>query len=74
MDVKPVDKKCRTPKGVSIKLPTESAEAFFSEMEKYGVKICALTSARCTIHFTHECFGNILESAGVNLENGNPPS
>ena len=74
MDVKPVDKKCRTPKGVSIKLSTESAEAFFSDMEKYGVKICALTSAKCTIHFTHECFGNILESAGVNLENGNPPS
>lgn len=74
MDVKPVDKKCRTPKGDTVKLPTESAEAFFSKMSDYGVKICALTSARCTMHYTHECFGNILESAGVNLENGNPPS
>lgn len=74
MDVKPVDKKCRTPKGVSIKLPTETAEEFFSKMSEYGVKICALTSARCTMHYTHECFGNILETAGVNLENGNPPS
>jgi hypothetical protein len=73
MDVKPVDKKCRTPKGVSIKLPTDTAE-FFNEMAKYGVKIRALTSARCTMHYPHECFGNILETAGVNLENGNPPS
>jgi len=73
MDVKPVDKKCRTPKGVSIKLPSDTVE-FFNEMAKYGVKICALTSARCTVHFAHECFGNILETAGVNLENGNPPS
>jgi hypothetical protein len=73
MDVKPVDKKCRTPKGVSIKLPTDTAE-FFNEMAKYGVKIRALTSARCTVHFAHECFGNILETAGVNLENGNPPA
>ena len=67
MDVKPVDKKCRTPKGVSIKLPTESAEAFFDEMSKYGVKICALTSAKCTIHFTHECFGNILELSLIHI-------
>ena len=69
MDVKPVEKKA---KGV-IKNKYDTAEDFFKALASFDVKIGAFTAAKVTMHYTHECFGNILEAAGVNLENGVPP-
>jgi hypothetical protein len=69
MDVKQVEKKA---KGV-IKNKYDTAEEFFKALATFDVKIGAFTAAKVTMHFTHECFGNILEAAGVNLENGVPP-
>lgn len=69
MDCKPVDKKTRAAKD-TVKLPLDSSKAFFDTLSNTGIKMCACTAARCIIHYTHECFGNILESAGINLQNG----
>jgi hypothetical protein len=69
MDVKAVEKKAKA----VIKNKYETAEDFFKALLNFDVKICAFTAAKVTMHFTHECFGNILEAAGVNLENGVPP-
>lgn len=69
MDVKAVEKKAKA----VIKNKYETAEDFFRALMQFDVKICAFTASKVTMHFTHECFGNILEAAGVNLENGVPP-
>lgn len=72
MDCKQIDKKTRGAKD-PIKLPTDT-RPFFDTLKNLGIKMCACTAARCVIHYTHECFGNILESAGINLQNGPVPS
>jgi hypothetical protein len=66
MDSKPVDKKLRGGKD-PVKLPLESNEAMFTTLKNLGIKIGVLSEATVVCHYTHECFGNILEAAGVEL-------
>lgn len=66
MDTKLVDKKTRGAKD-PIKLPVDSPKEFFQALQSVGIKICACTAARCTVHYTYECVSNILESAGINI-------
>jgi hypothetical protein len=66
MDAKPVDKKIRGGKD-PIKLPLENNEEMFSALSKIGVKIGVASEALVVCHYVHECFGNILEAAGVQL-------
>ena len=40
-------------------------DVMFSRFKEYGVKIVAFTAAQVTSTYTHECFGNIVNSAGV---------
>jgi hypothetical protein len=70
MDIKTVEKKAKTVVKNKYNTPGE----FFKALQASDIKICAYTGARVTMHYTHECFGNILEASGVNLENGKPPS
>lgn len=65
MDAKPVDKKIRGGKD-PIKLPLDNEE-MFSCLAKIGVKIGVASEAIVVCHYVHECFGNILEAAGVQL-------
>ena len=67
MDCKPVDKKIRGGKD-PIKLPLENNEDMFTTLSKIGVKIGVASEALVVCHYVHECFGNILEAAGVKLE------
>lgn len=69
MDIKPIEKKAKTVVKNRYNTPGE----FFKALQASDVKIGAYTAARVIMHYTHECFGNILEASGVNLENGNPP-
>ena len=66
MDAKPVDKKIRGGKEM-VKLPLENNEEFFATLSRIGVKIGVASEAIVVCHFVHECFGNILEAAGVQL-------
>jgi hypothetical protein len=66
MDCKSVDKKLRGGKD-PVKLPLDSNEAMFTCMKTIGVKIGVASEAIVVCHYTHECFGNILEAAGVEL-------
>jgi hypothetical protein len=66
MDAKPVDKKLRGGKE-TIKLPLDSNEAMFATLKNIGVKIGVMSEAIVVCHYTHECFGNILEASGVEL-------
>jgi len=66
MDAKPVDKKLRGGKE-QLKLPLDSNEAMFSALKNMGIKIGVASEAIVVCHYTHECFGNILEAAGVEL-------
>jgi hypothetical protein len=70
MDVKQTEKKAKN----VIKMKFDSATDFFDKLKDSDIKICAFSGARCTVHFAHECFGNILETSGVNIENGAPPA
>jgi hypothetical protein len=67
MDTKQVDKKSRGAKD-SVKLPVDSPKEFFDTLLKLGIKMCACSAAKCTVHYTHECISNIMESAGVNVQ------
>jgi hypothetical protein len=40
----------------------------FGTLSKIGVKIGVASEALVVCHYVHECFGNILEAAGVKLE------
>jgi hypothetical protein len=40
---------------------------FFDKLKSDGVKICACTAARCTVHYIHKCIANILETSGVTV-------
>jgi hypothetical protein len=66
MDAKPVDKKLRGGK-VNIVLPLNDNEAMFSRLLSLDVKIGVASEATVICHFVHECFGNILEAAGVEV-------
>ena len=66
MDTKPVDKKLRGGKE-AIKLPIDSNEAMFTTLKNLGIKIGVASEANVVCHYVHECFGNILEAAGVEL-------
>jgi hypothetical protein len=66
MDAKPVDKKIRGGKEM-IKLPLDNDEEMFATLARIGLKIGVASEAIVVCHFVHECFGNILESAGVEL-------
>jgi hypothetical protein len=67
MDAKPVDKKLRGGKE-RIKLPLENDEEMFKTLARIGIKIGVASEAIVVCHYIHECFGNILEAAGVQLE------
>lgn len=66
MDAKPVDKKLRGGK-VPVKLPADAGEMFGTLMG-LGIKIGVASEAIVVCHYVHECFGNILEASGVNLQ------
>jgi hypothetical protein len=66
MDAKPVDKKIRGGKE-PVKLPIDSNEAMFTTLKNIGIKLGVASEAIVVCHFTHECFGNILEASGVEL-------
>lgn len=66
MDSKPVDKKLRGGKE-TIKIPYDNNEAMFAALRNLGIKIGVASEAIVVCHFVHECFGNILEAAGVEL-------
>jgi hypothetical protein len=67
MDTKQVDKKSRGAKD-SVKIPVDSPKELFACLQHLGIKICACSAAKCTVHYTHECISNIMESAGVNVQ------
>jgi len=67
MDAKPVDKKLRGGK-TTINLPIDNNEKMFDVLSAIGIKIGVASEAVVVCHFVHECFGNILEAAGVRLE------
>ena len=64
IDTKPVMKALKDKKGEGIKLPSKTSE-IFEKFKRVGVKIYTYTAARLTVTYTHECLGNILETAGV---------
>lgn len=66
MDARPVDKKLRGGK-VPVTLPLLNNEAMFDTLRKEGIKIGVLSTATVICHFVHECVGNILEAAGVQV-------
>ena len=63
MDAKPVDRKLRGDK-VQVKLQTDN---LFGHLASLGIKIGVASEAVVICHYVHECFGNILEAAGVEL-------
>jgi hypothetical protein len=67
MDGKAVDKKLRVGKD-TVKLPLENNEEMFSRLKDLGVKIGVASEALVVCHYVHECFGNILEASGVQLQ------
>ena len=66
MDAKPVDKKLRGGK-VPVTLPLLNNEAMFDCLKKEGIKIGVLSTCTVICHYVHECLGNILEAAGVQV-------
>jgi hypothetical protein len=66
MDAKPVDKKLRGGK-VPVTLPILNNEMMFDCLKKEGVKIGLLSTCTVICHYVHECLGNILEAAGVQV-------
>lgn len=67
MDTKPVDKKLRGGK-TNVNLPVDNNEKMFDTLTAIGLKVGVASEAVVVCHFVHECFGNILEAAGVRLE------
>jgi hypothetical protein len=67
MDAKPVDRKLRDGK-TPVKLPLDNNEEMFGTLLKIGIKIGVASEAIVVCHYTHECFGNIVEASGVRLE------
>ena len=61
---KNVQKKIRDRRTGTVKIPPKSS-LMFEKFKESGVKIVAYTSAEVTSTYTHECFGNILNSSGI---------
>ena len=59
LNCKSVVKSLKEKKGEGIKVPMKREELF------HKLKVCAFTKARVVATYTHECLGNILETAGV---------
>ena len=59
LDSKQVIKSLRERKGDGFKVPHNHSDLFTK------IKTCAFAKSRVTLTYTHECLGNILESAGV---------
>jgi hypothetical protein len=59
LDSKQTIKSLRERKGDGIKVPHNHSDIFTK------IKACAYAKARVTLTYTHECLGNILESAGI---------
>jgi hypothetical protein len=66
MDARPVDKRLRGGE-TTIQLPVTHDGIMFARLQQIGVKIGVMSEAVVVCHFVHECFGNILEAAGVQL-------
>lgn len=60
MDSKKIYKKLK-------KFPVRRDE-WISKMLSSDVKICAYSKAKCTVSYNHECYGNILQTAGVKVK------
>ena len=67
MDGKAVDKKLRGGK-TTLHLPVDNPEVMFARLKEIGIKIGVASEAIVVCHYVHECFGNILEAAGVSLQ------
>ena len=67
MDGKAVDKKLRGGK-TTLHLPVDNPEVMFARLKEFGIKIGVASEAIVVCHYVHECFGNILEAAGVSLQ------
>ena len=65
MESGPVNKKL---KSISKNLSCDSYEGLFHQIKSIGIRIAALPSAVVVRHYTHECFGNILEAPGVHMK------
>ena len=65
MDSGPVNKKL---KSISKNMSCESYESLFQQLKTLGIRIAALPSAVVVRHYTHECFGSILEAPGVHMK------
>lgn len=61
---KPVLKKMRDKRTGKYKIPPKF-DVMFEKFKEFGVKISAYVGAQVTNTYTHECFGNILNSSGV---------
>ena len=59
LDSKQTIKNLRERKGEGFKVPLNHSDIFTR------IKACAYAKARVTLTYTHECLGNILESAGI---------
>jgi hypothetical protein len=66
MDARPVDKRLRGGDTL-VQLPVTNDGIMFARLQQIGVKIGVMSEAVVVCHFVHECFGNILEAAGVQL-------
>jgi hypothetical protein len=69
-DTKMMLKSLKGQKGEGISLPL-TPEDLFKKIKERGVRICAFTDAKLVVTFSHECVGNILESANVKVGDGN---
>ena len=65
MESGPVNKKL---KSISKNVSCDSYEGLFQQLKSIGIRIAALPSAVVVRHYTHECFGNILEAPGVHMQ------
>lgn len=61
---KSIIKKIKDRRTGNIKIPPKSS-TMFEKFKESGVKIVAYTAAEVTSTYTHECFGNIINSSGI---------
>jgi hypothetical protein len=64
LDSKHIYKSLRNKKGETQKIPYSFSE-FFDSLIKKGVKVYAFTDCELILTHPHECFGNILNCAGI---------
>ena len=64
MMCKPTLKRVKCRRTGDVKIYPKS-EKMFDKFRENGVKIVAYTAANIVITYTHECLGNILNSAGI---------